>query len=63
VTKEGVASSLCVKLDAAAGSLARGNTKAHDNELGAYLNEVNSQRAKAISDANAAILIALAGGL
>ncbi len=58
-----IANSLCVKLDAAAASLARGNSKTHDNQLQAFVNEVNAQRAKAISDANAATLIALAGAL
>ena len=63
VGNAGIANSLCVKLDAAAASLARGNSKTHDNQLQAFVNEVNAQRGKAISDANATTLIALAGAL
>ena len=59
VTKEGIAKSLCAKLDAAAVSGARGNTTARANQLNAYRNEVEAQRGKAISDADAAVLIAL----
>jgi predicted extracellular nuclease len=61
VTKEGVAKSLCAKLDAAAASGTRGNTIARDNQLSAYRNEVEAQRAKAMSDANATALIDLVG--
>jgi len=60
VTKDGIASSLCAKLSAAAASLARGNETAHDNQLEAFKHEVEAQRGKAISDTNADILIALA---
>jgi len=59
VTKEGIAKSLCAKLDAAAASGARGNTTAQTNQLNAYRNEVEAQRGKAISDADATTLIAL----
>jgi hypothetical protein len=60
VTKEGIAKSLCAKLDAAAASGARGNTTARANQLSAYRNEVEAQRGKAISDADATALISLA---
>jgi predicted extracellular nuclease len=61
VTKDGIAKSLCAKLDAAAASGTRGNTTARANQLNAYRNEVEAQRGKAISDANATTLIDLAG--
>jgi predicted extracellular nuclease len=61
VTKDGIGKSLCSKLEAAAAAGARGNTIARDNQLNAYRNEVEAQRGKAISDANAAALISLAG--
>lgn len=63
VTKDGVGNSLCAKLESAAASLARGNTRAHDNQLQAFMNEVRAQRGKAISDADATLLIDLAGRL
>jgi hypothetical protein len=62
-TKEAVANSLCAKLDAAAAALARGDTKAHDNQLDAYKNEVAAQAGRAFTDAQAAILTAVAGSL
>ncbi|HEY6201576.1 MAG TPA: hypothetical protein VI056_00900 [Candidatus Limnocylindria bacterium] len=55
-----IAKSLCAKLDAAAASGARGNTTARANQLSAYRNEVEAQRGKAISDADATALISLA---
>jgi predicted extracellular nuclease len=61
VTKEGVAKSLCAKLEAAVASGGRGNTIARDNQLSAYRNEVEAQRAKAMSDASATALIDLVG--
>jgi hypothetical protein len=60
VTKEGIAKSLCAKLDAAAASGARGDTTARADQLNAYRNEVEAQREKAISDTNATALIELA---
>ncbi len=59
VTKDGIARSLCAKLDAAAAAGARGDTDARMNQLNAFRNEVEAQRGKAISDANATVLIAL----
>jgi len=61
VAKEGIAKSLCAKLDAAAASVARGDTMARANQLNAYRNEVEAQREKAMSDSNATALIELAG--
>jgi len=63
VSNAGIANSLCVKLDAAAAARARGNVSAHDNQLQAFINDVNAQRGKALTDANANTLIALTGGL
>jgi hypothetical protein len=60
VTKEGVAKGLCAKLDAAASSLARGNIRAHDNQLHAFANQVEAQRGKSISHADADLLLELA---
>jgi len=54
------ATSLCAKLDAAAAAGARGNATARSNQLNAYRNEVEAQRGKAISDADATTLIGLA---
>ena len=61
VTKDGIATSLCAKLEAAAASSVRGNTTARANQLNAYRNEVDAQRDKAITDANATALIELVG--
>jgi hypothetical protein len=63
VTKAGVASSLCAKLDAAAAAGARGNVKGHDGAIGAYVSELEAQRDKSISGPNADVLIALARSL
>jgi len=63
VTKDGVASSLCAKLDNAAAMRDRGNVKAAANILNAYINEVEAQRGKAIGTGDADLLILLASGL
>ncbi len=63
VSKEGVADSLCVKLANAAGARDRGNQKAAQNILKAYINEVEAQRGKAIATEDAELLILLATGL
>ena len=63
VTKKGIEKSLCAKLEAAAASRARGNMNAWANQLNAYRHEVEAQRGKAISDADATLLIELADGL
>jgi predicted extracellular nuclease len=60
VTSEDVAAGLCDKLAAAAASLERGNTRAHDNQLRAFANQVEAQRGKSISDADADLLLELA---
>lgn len=59
VTKDGLGKALCAKLEAAAASGASGNTSARANQLNAYRNEIEAQRGKAISDADATALIAL----
>lgn len=63
VSQAGIANSLCAKLRAAAASAARGNTNAKQNQLNAYINEVQAQSGKAVSSANADILIRLARAL
>jgi hypothetical protein len=63
VSKDGVAHSLCGKIAKAAERLDQGRDKNFENELNAFTNEVNAQRGKSISDANATRLIALAGML
>ena len=60
VTSEDVANGLCDKLTAAADALARGNVKAHDNQLAAFASQVNAQRGKSISDSDATLLLSLA---
>ena len=61
VSKDGVAKSLCGKIEKAAERLAQGRDKNFENELRAFTNEVNAQRGKSITDANATLLITLAG--
>jgi hypothetical protein len=63
VASSDIANSLCAKLSAASASLARGNLTAHENQLDAFIHEVEAQRGKAISDANARSLIDLAAML
>jgi hypothetical protein len=58
-----VARSLCGKIAKAAARLAQGRDKNFENELNAFTNEVNAQRGKSISDANATLIITLAGML
>ncbi|HEU4884034.1 MAG TPA: hypothetical protein VFT45_17365 [Longimicrobium sp.] len=60
VPHHGVANSLCVKLQAAARALARGDLDAARGSLQAYINEVNAQRGKKIAPADADTLIAIA---
>jgi hypothetical protein len=56
VTKAGVANALCAKLDTAADAVARGNTRAAENELAAYRNLLDAQSGKAVSAADADLL-------
>ena len=63
VSKEGVAASLCAKLANAVAARDRGNQKAAQNILKAYINEVEAQRGKAIAIEDAELLILLATGL
>lgn len=63
VSSAGVARSLCAKLDAAAAAAARGNDEARAGQLRAYVSEVEAQRGKAVADADATLLISLAGRL
>ncbi len=59
VTKQGIAHSLCAKLDAAAG----GDGDANHGPLNAYVNEVQAQSGKALTAAQAAVLSRLARAL
>lgn len=60
VPHHGVANSLCVKLEAAARALARGDLNAARGALEAYMNEVSAQRGKKIAPADADTLLAMA---
>ncbi|HKC90511.1 MAG TPA: hypothetical protein VKE23_04185, partial [Candidatus Limnocylindria bacterium] len=60
---DGIAKSLCAKLENAAAARDRGNAKAAAKVLKAYANEVEAQRGKAIATADADLLILLASGL
>jgi uncharacterized repeat protein (TIGR03803 family) len=52
----GIATSLCVKLQIAAKKLDRGSLEAACGNLGAYLNEANAQKGKALTAAQADLL-------
>ena len=53
----GPANSLSVKLEAAASALGRGNIQAACGSLGAFLNEVNAQKGKKLTVAQANLLV------
>ena len=63
VTQDGIAKSLCAKLDAAKAADARGNVLARAGSLVAYINEVQAQTGKALTPQQAALLIRVAGAL
>jgi hypothetical protein len=64
VSNNGVANSLCQKLDAADAAFGRGQPDTAHNVLAAYINEVQAQSGgKFLSAANASILMALAGAM
>ena len=56
VSDAGIASSLCAKLNAAKASRARGDEESFAGQLGAFVNELEAQRGKAITDADASRL-------
>ena len=60
---EGIAISLCSKLRAASVSEIKGNERAEENQLGAFINEVQAQSGKAIGSADADVLVQLANAL
>ena len=60
VDKEGIVNALCAKLEAAAASEARDNPDSKAGQIGAFINQVEAQRGKSISDADAMRLIELA---
>jgi len=59
----GIGNSLCAKLGAYAGSIARGSSVAAAGQLRAYINEVRAQSGKFIPSDKATILISLAMAL
>lgn len=63
VDNNGIANSLCAKLNAATAAIARGNMTAKAGALGAFVNEVEAQTDKAIGAADAALLAAAASQL
>ncbi|MFJ5715827.1 glycoside hydrolase family 2 TIM barrel-domain containing protein [Neobacillus sp. NPDC093127] len=63
VNNKGVANSLIVKIKAAKEADERGNTKAKEGSLGAYINEVNAQSGKKLTIEQANILIGIANSL
>jgi len=60
VTNGGVAHSLCVKLEGAADAVAAGDLTSADGKVGAYVNEVDGQSGKSITDQQAQDLEGLA---
>jgi hypothetical protein len=60
---DGIAGSLCVKLEAAEASQARGHLNARDGQLAAFVNELEAQSGKAFTTEEAALLIALGDSL
>jgi predicted extracellular nuclease len=63
VTKAGIGDALCDKLAAAKAADAQGDAKAKSAALNAYANQVRAQTGKALTAAQAATLIDLAGQL
>ncbi|HMG36912.1 MAG TPA: type II secretion system protein [Blastocatellia bacterium] len=59
VRHQGVAHSLCVKLEAAEAAESRGNARAKAGALNAYRNEVSAHRGEILSDREATILTTL----
>ncbi|TMC54835.1 MAG: HYR domain-containing protein [Chloroflexi bacterium] len=59
-SNEGVAHSLCVKLQGAADAVAAGDPAAADGKLGAYINEVEAQSDKSLTSQQAQDLAGLA---
>jgi hypothetical protein len=60
VAKQGIAHSLCVKLEGAAASAARGDVSAMNGKLNAYVNELEAQSGKALTAQQASDLEGLA---
>ncbi len=60
VTNGGVAHSLCVKLEGAADAVSAGDVTFADGKVGAYINEVDAQSGKSMTDQQAQDLEGLA---
>ena len=55
--QKGIETSLSSKINAAAKSFERGNTNTALNQLDAFINEVEAQDSKKLSEENAALLL------
>ena len=63
VSQQGVANSLCAKLDAASAAAKRGQTNAAQNIMAAFVHEVEAQEGKHIPADKADVLVRLAQSL
>lgn len=63
VSEDGVANSLIAKLQAAIEAENRGNMKAKENILKAYVNELSAQSGKSIDEQQAKVLVSLSSNL
>ncbi|HWI51793.1 MAG TPA: GON domain-containing protein [Symbiobacteriaceae bacterium] len=63
VSQDGVAKSLCAKLDGAKASSERGNAKSKAGQMSAFISELQAQSGKALTPEQAAILTRLAQAL
>jgi hypothetical protein len=63
LTKPALGNAFCQELDNAAAAAARGQSNASDNVLDAFINHVQAQTGKSLSEAHAAVLITLANAL
>jgi PKD repeat protein len=63
VTQSDLGNSLCAQLSAAESADARGNQQAWSGAIAAYVNEVNAQTGKALTEEQAAILTRIADAL
>lgn len=63
VSQNGIANSLCVKLENSADARSRGNANASQNQLNAFRNEVAAQSGKALTAAQATVLTVLSMAL
>jgi len=62
-TKPAVAAAMCNKLDSAAASDGRGNAQSRSGQVNAFINQVNAEIDKTLTQQQASVLIALAQAL